>query len=357
MTCTLKNMIELLEEACTEEERILRVHNVTEENLKTAFAAFQNRPADLARINSLSVSGCLLPAVTSLLEPGNIEEMVLLSGNTDIHWPFMEKYHRLAELTIRQTHSIPESIGKLQSLTLISLEGNKNLKTLPDSIGSLQNLAYLRIYASCLEQLPETLGNLQSLNRLILEGNKKLKALPQSIGSLKNLAHLDISGSNSITNLPDSVINLNALEYVNIRGTAIQTVPASITQVKKYIDNKRHTIIPQEASLSSSNFMDSYHLIAETISRFSRKAIEEGLSEMADELAVVEDEFFDIGIKLAINETDKQAMRQILTTYIKHEQGHYRKKLMTIAMEGILDLQDSLVTSDIISKMNRMAEQ
>ena len=36
MTRTLKDMIVLIEEACKEEERLLRVHNVTEENLKTA---------------------------------------------------------------------------------------------------------------------------------------------------------------------------------------------------------------------------------------------------------------------------------------------------------------------------------
>ncbi|MCL2232974.1 MAG: hypothetical protein FWB99_07860 [Treponema sp.] len=185
MTCTLKDMIALLEEACKEEERLLRVHNVTEENLKTAFAAFQNRRAEINGIRSLSVSGSLLPAVTGLLEPGSIEEMVLISGSTDIHWPFMEQYRSLKELTIRETQTIPESIVKLQSLTFISLEWNKNLK-----------------------------------------------ALPQSIGSLKNLTHLDISGSRSISNLPDSIVNLGALEYVNIRGTAIQSVPASITGVK-----------------------------------------------------------------------------------------------------------------------------
>ena len=36
MTCTLKDMIALIEEACKEEEHLLRVHNVTEENLKAA---------------------------------------------------------------------------------------------------------------------------------------------------------------------------------------------------------------------------------------------------------------------------------------------------------------------------------
>ena len=34
--CPTKDIIALLEEACKEEERLLRVHNVTEENLKTA---------------------------------------------------------------------------------------------------------------------------------------------------------------------------------------------------------------------------------------------------------------------------------------------------------------------------------
>jgi len=225
MTCTLKEMINQIEEACTEEEHVLRVLSGTEENLKTAFTAFKNRPAEIALINSLSVSGQLLPAVTALLEPGNIEEMVLISGSTDIHWPFLEKYRNLKELTIRQTRFIPETLGNLQSLTLIDLEKNEDLKTLPDSIGSLKNLTSLRIYASHLEELPQTLGSLQSLKRLSLERNKKLKTLPQNIGALKNLTHLDISGSSSISNLPDSIINLTALEYVNIRGTSIQTGP------------------------------------------------------------------------------------------------------------------------------------
>ena len=187
MPCTLDNMIALLEKACNPERRHLHVHNVTEEDLRAAFAAFQNRCAELARINSLSVSGCLLPALSGLLEPEGVERIELASGDSQSHWPFLEKYRNLAELKIVETANIPESIGNLQSLTVLTFDRNENLTTLPDSIGNLKNLVSLRICGSPIERLPENIASLTKLTRLSLCRNMNQIALPDSIARLASL--------------------------------------------------------------------------------------------------------------------------------------------------------------------------
>ncbi|MCL2205978.1 MAG: hypothetical protein FWB82_05605 [Treponema sp.] len=376
----LDNMIAWLEKACDPERRFLYVDDVAEEDLRAAFAAFQNRRAKLARINSLSVSGRLLPALTELLEPEGVESIRLASGDSQSHWPFLEKYRNLTELKISKTANIPESIGNLQRLERLSLSWCGQLKSLPESIGKLKNLALLemrcmdsidqvpdsicnlenltslKIMATAIEEVPEGIGSLESLTCLSLRENKKLKSLPESTGKLKNLTWLDLYNSTLLNALPDSIVNLNSLEYVNIRLTGIQSVPHFMTQVKTYRDNKRHEMIPQCESFSTLGFANCYYRLVETISFYNQKAISEGILALEEELEVLENDFFRRGIRLLVDGTDEEVIRPILTTIIEREHDYYRKKLMNIALEGILGIQDGMDTSQIIFRLNSMVE-
>jgi len=354
--------------------------------------AFQNHKDDPKKIQRLSIWAKDLPAVALLFEKGEIEGLTIScefdNEANESAWPsFLENCHSLTDLELSQPGeipswvrsapslrslsidfsqitSLPDWIGDLQSLTSLQLSFNERLETLPDSIGNLKNLDELYIYSSpikCLpdsmgnlknlrklflkysliEKMPEWLGDLQSLAALSLDGKKTMKALPDSIGNLKNLVYLDISGS-CIEKLPGSIVNCTALESVNISGTKIGPVPDSIKSLKNYIDKTEIEIIPSPAGLQSISyrcFCNSYYELAKTLIAFNDKARREGLLALEDELGFLADGFFKLGMRLIIDGTDAEYIRDILQTRLERENDFYRKKLMEVALKGILRIQ------------------
>ena len=89
---------------------------------------------------------------------------------------------------------VHQSIGHLDSLTLLNLEGCKSLKNLPESICYLKCLESLNI-SRCinLEKLPDQLGDMEALTMLLADGTA-IERLPSSIGHLKNLSNLSLGG-------------------------------------------------------------------------------------------------------------------------------------------------------------------
>jgi Leucine-rich repeat (LRR) protein len=77
----------------------------------------------------------------------------------------------------------------------------KELTSLPESIGELVNLKILSLYNNQLTSLPESIGKLTNLNILYLENNQ-LTSLPESIGKLINVQYLSLNESSyEINNL------------------------------------------------------------------------------------------------------------------------------------------------------------
>jgi hypothetical protein len=78
---------------------------------------------------------------------------------------------------ILHTGPIPESIGRLQSLTLLFLNGNQLSGPIPESIGQLQSLAKLYLNTNQLEgeipwEMLRALVQEHSLRQLLLGDNK-----------------------------------------------------------------------------------------------------------------------------------------------------------------------------------------
>ena len=261
---------------------------------------------------------------------------------------------------------IPDWLGDLQSLRELSLYGNGKLKTLPDGIGNLKNLVKLNISFMPIEKLPDSMGNLknlqtlsiertdieelpswfgnlQSLTELSLDHNGILRTLPDSIGNLTNLTTLDL-GYSSIEKLPDTIVNCTALVSVDIFGTKISSLPDFFKSVNNFNDNTLIEIIPtptgrQGRSISYWSFCNSYYKLAATILAFSDKARREGLLALEEELEHFAEGFFKLGIRLVVDGTDAGIIRDILQTRLERENDFYRKKLMEVAMKGILSIQ------------------
>ncbi len=77
-----------------------------------------------------------------------------------------------------------------------------------------------------IESLPESIGNLNSIEFLYISHNK-IKFLPESIGNLESLQALHVS-HNKLTHLPDSIGNLKFLRYLNVIINNLNFLPESI---------------------------------------------------------------------------------------------------------------------------------
>jgi Leucine-rich repeat (LRR) protein len=243
----------------------------------------------------------------------------------------------LTRLELKETHieKLPDSIGDLQSLTELSLK-NTNLKTLPDGIGNLKNLVKLELKSTSIETLPDSIGNLQSLTELSLTYNKNLKTLPDSIGNLKNLVKLELNSS-PIEKLPDTIVNCSALEYVNICGTNITSVPSFMSSVKEI--KKSIQLFPKEQYVSYRSFCNHCYRLVDTVIQLSKKVREEGILAIEDDVDSLAESFFKYGMRLVVDGTDSTILRDILTLKIDREHNFYRRILMIIAMEGVLGIQ------------------
>ena len=251
----------------------------------------------------------------------------------------------LSVLTLQHNkdlEELPDTIGDLMNLTTLSIDGS-SIKTLPDSMGNLKNLHSFFLKESPIERIPDWIGNLQSLNGLLLSGNRNLKTLPDSIGNLKNLVFLDVSNS-PMEKLPDTIVNCTALKSVDIFGTKIASVPDFISTVERFNDNTIIDIIPtptgeQGRSISYKCFCNSYYRLSETILRFQTKARREGLLAMEEDIEHLTEGFFTDGIRLVVDGTDGEIIADILRIRMEREHDFYRKKLMEVAMQGILCIQ------------------
>ena len=125
--------------------------------------------------------------------------------------------------------TLPESIGKLKSLQILSL-GDNRLTTLPESIGKLKSLRILNLGGNQLTTLPESLGNLDALEMLLLN-NIKLSTLPESIEKLSSLEELDL-GENKFSTLPKSISKIPSLKILNIKDNQLSTLPKWIKEKK-----------------------------------------------------------------------------------------------------------------------------
>ena len=87
------------------------------------------------------------------------------------------------------------------------------------------NIVGLGLYRCTLINLPESIWNLESLQYLNLRGNR-LKTLPEPILELKSLQTLDLS-SNKLTTLPESFSKLKSLETLYLGHNNLKFLPKS----------------------------------------------------------------------------------------------------------------------------------
>lgn len=129
---------------------------------------------------------------------------------------------------------IPETLGRLQSLTFLDISGCDFLYSLPETLCDLKSLVLLDLGCSSeLTSLPESLGKLGVLRALDLRGCFHLTSLPESLGQLQSLTFLDIRGCLGLGSLPDSIGELGSLKELDFSGCGgLSALPESIGRLR-----------------------------------------------------------------------------------------------------------------------------
>ncbi|BBP44535.1 hypothetical protein THMIRHAT_22810 [Thiosulfativibrio zosterae] len=118
-----------------------------------------------------------------------------------------------------QLNTLPESLGALQQLELLRLDGTA-LETLPQSLGDLTNLRLLSLEGTQLRQLPESIKNLHNLRRLNLLKCKVTELPPE----LAQNQQLKINSKRVTTPLPN-IVNEPLHTFFEITLTEVKEVP------------------------------------------------------------------------------------------------------------------------------------
>ncbi|CAH2076654.1 unnamed protein product [Thlaspi arvense] len=124
-----------------------------------------------------------------------------------------------------QVEWLPDSIGKLSSLTSLDLSEN-HIVVLPNTIGGLSSLTKLDLGSNRIGQLPECIGELLNLVYLNVSGNQ-LSSLPSAFSRLLRLEELDLS-CNNLPILPESIGSLVSLKKLDVETNDIEEIPYSI---------------------------------------------------------------------------------------------------------------------------------
>jgi len=139
---------------------------------------------------------------------------------------------RVISLRNNKLDALPNSFKNLESLEMLSLWRN-NLTTIPEPITAVSSLQELMLQYNQLSTLPETIMGLSSLKYLNL-GSNNLTTLPKSIGSLKSLQKLMV-WENNLTHLPDTICNLGELRQLGLSNNKLKSLPNSFWMLKSLI--------------------------------------------------------------------------------------------------------------------------
>ena len=155
-------------------------------------------------------------------------------------------------INLRRIHP---SIGIHKKLTILNLNGCKNLTSLPSKI-ELECLTQLNLYGcskitkvpefgrnmqrvhsldlrdTAITTLPTSIEHLIALFKLDLRNCKNLVHLPDSIFNLKLVTHVYLDGCSKLDRLPENLGNAESLMYLGLSETAIRKVPSSIGLLK-----------------------------------------------------------------------------------------------------------------------------
>ncbi len=120
------------------------------------------------------------------------------------------------------TGTIPQELGKLANLRILSLWANDLIGAIPSDLGALASLETLWLSHNALTgSIPPQLGNLRNLRKMDLGHNRLTGTIPRQLGNLANLRMLDFGGNELTGTIPPQLGNLVSLQDLNLWGNGL----------------------------------------------------------------------------------------------------------------------------------------
>ncbi|CAI9757229.1 unnamed protein product [Fraxinus pennsylvanica] len=141
---------------------------------------------------------------------------------------------------------IPDTLGQLRKLQVLSLRGNKLRGPVPSGLCNLENLYAVSLESNRLsQQIPTCLGNLTTLREIYLTSNSLTSTIPSTmwtnkdiqilslannllngslaleIGNMKNMQELYLSGNQFSGNIPRTIGQLQSLENLTLSNNQL----------------------------------------------------------------------------------------------------------------------------------------
>ncbi|XP_027105561.1 uncharacterized protein [Coffea arabica] len=113
--------------------------------------------------------------------------------------------------------SIPDGIGNLSSLMILSLDGNHLSGPVPSTMKYLQNLQSMNLSANQLSgSIPDSICKLKRLYRIYLGQSQFRGSIPSCLNNISSLREIDFAGNLLDSSIPASLWNLTDLLKLNL---------------------------------------------------------------------------------------------------------------------------------------------
>ncbi|MCP4178288.1 MAG: hypothetical protein GY756_11020, partial [bacterium] len=160
--------------------------------------------------------------------------------------------------------NIPNQIGNISNLKVLSLGWNKITGSIPNEIGNLNNLNIFNInYNNFTGSIPAEIGNLTNLEYLTIRSTNISGNIPSEIGNLINLKGLCLDRNNLTGNIPLEIFNLINLNYIYISNNNLTgSIPVEISNLKNItnleFNNNLFNGLPNMSSLTMLDYLTVY---------------------------------------------------------------------------------------------------
>ncbi|EED96061.1 predicted protein, partial [Thalassiosira pseudonana CCMP1335] len=194
----------------------------------------------IEEVKELSLSGCtgvILPEDTEVwsrfkslkkLDLNN-SSLTELPDEMDVLAPSLE----ILFLSENKFDAIPDVIGKLSHLRVLSLRGNQ-LSELSSSNLPASSLVWLILTNNQIKRISADIGQLKGLQKLMLSHNE-IKTVPSELGDCKMLELVRLA-NNNINSMPTEILSLPKLAWMSLSGNPMSHSPKSSEKVIKEKD-------------------------------------------------------------------------------------------------------------------------
>ena len=167
----------------------------------------------------------------------------------DWHGVTANANNRVTRLELRRNYllgELPDEVGYLEYLEILDLTSNNMVKVgwenddwtgvdgeIPETLGRLGSLTHLDLSVNDLSgSIPAELGNLQMLQELKLDDNRLSGEIPPGLGNMQSLQSLDLSDNRLSGQIPAELTLLSNLTKLHLDGNQFTgCIPASLENI------------------------------------------------------------------------------------------------------------------------------